>query len=163
MKTTQLALPLILFIFLLCPHVHAQDLSEESGTILSSAEAMFKSMQKKDYVAIWQSLSRKSQETIVQDTYKSVKPASPAHTEESVGRDFSSGGPLAIAYWNAFLNKFDPAMALEQSRWQMHTVNADNAEIIILYKKSQSPAMLKMFKEEGAWKVGLTETFWSRK
>jgi len=33
------------------------------------------------------------------------------------------------------------------------------AEIVIKYKKSENPFHLKMYKEDGIWKVGLVETF----
>ncbi len=120
-------------------------------------------MQKKDYAQIWGSLSQKSRDTIVQDTYKALKPNAGDNTEESIGKDFTGSGSLSRAYWNAFLNKFDPIMILEQSRWEMESIKSDKAEIKIIYKKAQSPAILQMFKEDGMWKVGLTESFWTRK
>lgn len=37
------------------------------------------------------------------------------------------------------------------------------AQIVITYKKAEKPATLHMVGESGMWKVGLTESFWSRK
>jgi hypothetical protein len=38
----------------------------------------------------------------------------------------------------------------------------DRAEILLTHHGATHPATLKMFREDGAWKVGLVETFWSR-
>jgi hypothetical protein len=163
MKNRQLVILFIYFIFQFSPHVYAEDLNNETGSILTSAETLFKAMQKKEYAQIWGSLSQKSRDTIVQDTYKALKPKGGNYTEEGIGKDFTGEGSLSRAYWDAFLKKFDPTMILEESRWEMESIKSDKAEIKIIYKKAQSPAMLKMFKEDGIWKVGLTETFWTRK
>jgi hypothetical protein len=163
MKNQQLVILVIYFIFQLSPHIYAEDLNNEADSILTSAESLFKAMQKKDYAQIWGSLSQKSRGTIVQDTYKALNPKAGGYTEESIGKDFTGGGSLSGAYWNAFLNKFDPIMILDQSRWEMESIKSDKAEIKIIYKKAQSPAILKMFKEDCIWKVGLTESFWARK
>ena len=163
MENKQLVILVIFFIFQVSPHVYAKDLNNEAGGILTSAESLFKAMQKKDYAQIWRSLSQKSRDTIVQDTYKALQPNAGDYSKESIGKDFTGGGSLSSAYWNAFLNKFDPIMILEQSRWEMESIKSDKAEIKIIYKKAQSPAILKMFKEDDIWKVGLTESFWTRK
>ena len=163
MKKQHVVILVIFLILQLSPHSYAEDLNNEESIILTSAESLFKSMQKKDYAQIWGFLSQKSRDTIVQDTFKALKPDAGDYSEERIGKDFSGGGSLSSAYWNAFLQKFDPIMILEQSRWEMESIKSDKAEIKIIYKKAQSPAILKMFKEDGAWKVGLTETFWTRK
>jgi hypothetical protein len=163
MKNRQLVILVIFFILQVSPYLYAEDLNNEAGSILTSAESLFKAMQQKDYAQIWGALSQKSRDTIVQDTYNASKPNGGDHSEESIGKDFAGGGLLSSAYWNAFLKKFDPIMILEQSRWEMETIKIDEAEIKIIYKKAQSPAILKMFKEGGIWRVGLTESFWTRK
>jgi hypothetical protein len=163
MKNQKFVIFVIFLIVQLSTHIHAEDLNNEEGTILTSAESLFKSMQKKDYAQIWRSLSQESRDTIVQDTYKALNPNSGVYSEESLGKDFTTGGSLSTAYWNAFLQKFDPMMVLEQSRWEMESIKSDKAEIRIIYKKAQSPAFLKMFKEDGLWKAGLVESFWTRK
>ena len=38
----------------------------------------------------------------------------------------------------------------------------DRAEILLTHHGATHPATLKMFREDGDWKVGLVETFWSR-
>jgi len=38
----------------------------------------------------------------------------------------------------------------------------DRAEILLTHRGADHPATLKMFLEDGDWKAGLVETFWSR-
>jgi hypothetical protein len=51
---------------------------------------------------------------------------------------------------------------LEKSRWEMGAVKEDRAEVLITHHRAERPAVLQMFREEGAWKAGLVETFWGR-
>jgi hypothetical protein len=41
-------------------------------------------------------------------------------------------------------------------------VRKDRAEILLTHHGADHPATLKMFREDGGWKTGLVETFWSR-
>ncbi len=131
--------------------------------VLAPAECLFKAMQQKDYVKIWAGLSEQSRETIAGDTWKALKASPGNYTEALVAEDFAQGGVLARSYWDAYLQHFDPAMVLEDSRWEMGPVKGDRAQIVITYKKAEKPATLHMVREAGMWKVGLTESFWSRK
>ncbi|MHB8882697.1 MAG: hypothetical protein ACYC69_14460 [Thermodesulfovibrionales bacterium] len=136
----------------------------EMDLILTSAESVFKAMKSRSYALIWGGLSLKSQETILDDTQKSLQKAGvSSYTKEQLMADFSSGAVLSKAYWDSFLNNFDPDTVLSQSAWKMGPIKKDKADVIISYKKSENPAVLKMFREEGSWKVGLVETFWLRK
>lgn len=141
--------------------VHATDSDMEA--VLTSAEGLFKAMQQKNYVKIWAGLSAKSHETIVGDTWKALKSSPGTYTEALVADDFNRGDVLARAYWDAYLQNFDPVMILDDSKWEMASLKDDRAEITITYKKAAKPAILHMVKEGGVWKVGLTESFWSRK
>jgi len=105
-------------------------------------------------------LSRKSKNTIVEEVHKSLKGKIP---KEKIYEDFEKVGPLAQAYWNGFLSTFNPDLVLEHCKWEFGKINRDKAEIILTYEKSKNPAILQMFKEEGRWRVGLVETFWTRK
>jgi hypothetical protein len=58
-----------------------------------------------------------------------------------------------------YLEVFDPDYVLERGKWTMGKIEKEKAEIIIRYKKSERPAVLKIFKEDGILKVGLEETF----
>jgi hypothetical protein len=150
--------------------------------ILDRAESLFQSMKIRNYPAIFAALSAKSQETIVAETASAFAaaaiqappgkatsadtPSAPAKTSspgpEAVRRDFVAGGPIARDYWDAFLGRFDPDAALEHSQWEIGSVGKDRAEILLTHHGAEHPATLKMFREDGGWKVGLVETFWSR-
>jgi hypothetical protein len=86
-----------------------------------------------------------------------------AYSKEQIKDNFIAGGAIAQAYWNSYLNFFDPDMILEQSKWEMGEVGKERAQINIMHKKSERPAVIQMYKEDGAWKVGLSETFKSAK
>ena len=151
--------------------------------ILDRAESLFQSMKTRDYPAIFAALSAKSRETIVAETTtallaaagKQASPGGPPSVDaptvpvknpppgpEAVDSDFIAGGPIARDYWDAFLRRFDPDAALEHSRWEIGSVEKDRAEILLTYRGADHPATLKMSREDGGWKVGLVETFWSR-
>ena len=130
--------------------------------ILARAESLFQSMKRRDYPAIFAALSAKSRETIVAQTSSSLAATKMAASDhEAVRNDFVKGGPIAREYWDAFLRRFDPDAALEHSRWEIGSVGKDRAEILLTHHGADHPAKLKMFREDGGWKVGLVETFWS--
>ena len=151
-------------------------------SILSRAESLFQSMKARDYPAIFAVLSAKSRETIVAETTSALAAAAmqappgkatatgspsapatnPAPDLDAVRSDFVAGGPIAGVYWDAFLRRFDPDAALEHSRWEIGSVGKDRAEILLTHHGADRPARLKMFLEDGGWKAGLVETFWSR-
>ena len=132
--------------------------------ILDRAESLFLSMKARDYPAIFAALSAKSRETIVEETASALAAGAknPAPGPEAVRADFVAGGPIARDYWDAFLRRFDPGVALEHSRWEIGSVGNDRAEVLLTRHGADRPATLKMFRENGDWKVGLVETFWSR-
>ena len=149
--------------------------------ILARAESLFQSMKNRDYPAIFPALSAKSRETIVAETASALAaaanqtppakataadtPSAPAKASppdlEAVRREFFAGGPIARDYWDAFLRRFDPDIALEHSRWEIGSVGKDRAEVLLTHHGADHPARLKMFLEDGGWRVGLVETFWS--
>jgi len=121
-------------------------------------------MKNRDYRGIWGTLSAASRETIVNETRKAISRSGGEELpKEELRRDFGEGGSIARGYWNGFLERFNPDLVLEQSRWEKGPIGSDRAEIIILYKSAEKPAVLKLFREDGGWKVGLVETFWGRK
>jgi len=127
-------------------------------------------MKSRDYPAIFAALSAKSRETIVAETSSALAATDapsasakiPAPGLEAVRGDFIAGGPIARDYWDAFLRRFDPDAALEHSRWEIGSVGKDRAEVLLTHHGAERPAVLKMFREDGGWKAGLVETFWSR-
>lgn len=117
-------------------------------------------MRARDYPAIWGLLSAKSQETIVGEVVKeSGRTGEGAVDAGEIERDFGRGGAIARAYWEGYLREFDPETALSESRWEMGEVGEDSAEIRIIHKRSERPAVLRMVREGEIWKVGLIETF----
>ena len=170
-------------VLLLCPPARAAPPEDHPAVpeILARAESLFQSMKRRDYPAIFAALSTKSRETIVSETSSALAAAArtpqgkptddeaphaaaknPPPGPEAVRSDFIAGGPTARDYWNAFLRRFDPDIALEHSRWEIGSVGKDRAEILLTRHGADHPATLKMFLEDGTWKVGLVETFWSR-
>jgi hypothetical protein len=132
----------------------------EIDRILSSAESLFKAMRVKDYVRMWEFLSSRSKDEIVESTLSAVtKSGGHTFSEEQIRSDFAGGGAIAQSYWNGYLQYFDPDTVLEESRWQMGSIKENEAEILITYRKSDNPAKVRMFNENGLWKVGLIETF----
>jgi len=132
--------------------------------ILARAESLFESMKRRDYPAIFAALSAKSRETIVAETSSALAALArdPAPGPGEVRSDFIAGGPIARDYWDAFLRRFDPDAALEHSRWEIGSIGKDRAEILLTHHGADHPATLKMVREDGGWKAGLVETFWSR-
>jgi hypothetical protein len=176
---------LLLFAFLFVAHPAYAAPPEENPAvpeILDRAESLFLSMKTRDYPGIFAVLSAKSRETIVAETTsalataaKQARPGDPTAAEtppalardpapalEVVRSDFIAGGPIARDYWDAFLSRFDPDIALEHSRWEIGSVGKDRAEILLTHQGAERPAVLKMFLEAGGWRAGLVETFWSR-
>lgn len=136
---------------------------EVTGKIVSAAENVFIQMKNKNYTAIWEGLSSKSKETIVNDVYKASRKMDIKISKEELLKDFSSGGPNAKAYWDSYLKIFNPITVLEKCNWAMGEIKKVEAEIYVLHKKSERPALLKMYKENDTWKLGLEESFGARK
>jgi hypothetical protein len=125
---------------------------------------MFISMKNRDFPGIWAVLSAASRNSIIEDTSESIlRSGGKEIAKEDLQKDFAAGGPIATGYWNGFLEHFDPDLALEQSKWEKGPVGSDRAEIRLIHKNAQRPAMLKMLRENGGWKVGLIETFGGRR
>lgn len=116
-------------------------------------------MKEKDYKGIWMCLTEKSKERIVQDVYIASEREGVRYKKADIYKDFTVGGLLSRSYWTEFLKQFDPGIVLEHSRWELGKIEKDRAYLIIRYEKSENPALIKMFKEEGKWKVGLIESF----
>jgi hypothetical protein len=135
----------------------------ELDKVLFSAESIFKAMEERNYRAIWWSLTGESKRAIVDAVYKASTESHTVYSRKQINTDFEIGGLLSKTYWNGFLAEFDPAIVLEQSQWELGLLKGTEAEINIRYRKAQKPAVLKLYREGGAWKVGLEETFGGRK
>jgi hypothetical protein len=137
--------------------------ARDIDSVLSAAEAVFQNMSQAAYPALWAGLSSKSRQSIIKNVRKALGKGGLDYADERIGADFAAGGELARDYWTNYVLQFEPRLILEESKWTMGELKKDTAEIIIRYKKSDRNAVLKMFREEGAWKVGLEETFSTRK
>jgi len=160
-RLSAVALALCLLLPVALP-VFAQTDGRETDAVLAAAETFFVKLKSKEYRTVWEFLTEKSQETIVRDTYKSFSKAVVKHSREEIAADFRRGEGVAGEYWQGYLGAFDPDLALNQSAWSIGMLRKERAEIRLLYKKAKEPAVLRMFREKGRWKVGLVETFWSR-
>jgi hypothetical protein len=155
---------LILLLCLASSSFAAPSVGNDIDAALSSAETLFRAMKQKDYRKIWSLLTEKSRNVIVDDVYRAERPGGRADlTKQIITGDLSSGGPLSQSYWDGFLDNFNPDAVLFQSKWDVGKFEKNRGEIVIKHRKSEAPAILQMYKEQGLWRTGLVETFWARK
>lgn len=160
----KVCIALIVIIFTAWAGVNfAAPMEDEKDKILSAAENVFVQMKNKDYPAIWEGLSAKTKEIIISDVYKVSKKMKSEIAKEELARDFAANGPNSQAYWDNYLKVFNPVVVLEQCQWGMGKSEKDTAEIYVLSKGAERPALLKMYKEDDIWKLGLEESFGARK
>ncbi|HOG17131.1 MAG TPA: hypothetical protein PLB96_07275 [Syntrophales bacterium] len=134
----------------------------EVDDVLTCAESLFKAQEARRYGEIWQFLTVKTKKSIVEAVYERSKRAGGEMDKKGIASDFAAGGTIARAYWDGYLLVFKPGMVLDESRWTIGGIKKDKAEILILHRKSERPAVLQLFREDGMWKVGLDETFGAR-
>ncbi|NPU84341.1 MAG: hypothetical protein HPY65_07615 [Syntrophaceae bacterium] len=147
-----------------CQTVQMTRLSlDEQGTILSAAERTFILMNEKRYGNVWESISEKSKDAIVRDVLKACKAFHVTCDGKKLQEDFATGGPDATAYWHNYLETFEPDSILIESIWKMGKAGAEEADILLRHKDSSRDVVLKVVKENGAWRTGLEESFGVRK
>ena len=140
--------------------LHADKTEDE---ILSRTEGFFIALKEKRFADAWELLTIKSKDTIIAEVYKDINKTKAKIGKEVVREEFDKKGDLFLIYWNAFVKDFDPSTVLEQSVWNMGEIKDNKATIILQYKKTEYPAELKIYKENGKWQFGLVESFWTRK
>ncbi|MDX9821428.1 MAG: hypothetical protein RBT20_05805 [Syntrophales bacterium] len=158
---------ILILLFIACsqamPQAWAAGPSEkEMDDVLACAETMFNAQKARQYSDIWNCLTKKTKRSIVEAVQGQSKRTGSGLAESAIEADFAAGRAVAKAYWDGYLQVFRPDMVLEESQWSIGEIGKDKAEIVILYRKSERPAVLRMFKEGGGWKVGLDETFGAR-
>ncbi|MBZ0158525.1 MAG: hypothetical protein K8I29_20200 [Alphaproteobacteria bacterium] len=136
---------------------------KESNEVLAAAEELFVALRSRDYTKVWGRITEASRTTIVGDVHKRLDKSKIDFSKEKVTEDFARCDDLCRTYWSNFLLNFEPNTVLTDSIWDLGFIKKNRAEIIITYKKATNSAKLKMMREEGQWKVGLVETFWTRK
>jgi hypothetical protein len=162
--TKNLSIALALVVCLLCPRVAIGEIQDnEVVAALEATESLFKAMKERNYPKIWSLLTQKSHQIIIDDVRKAIAKRGADEAGVSLQSDFASGGRYAREYWEAYLEVFNPDIVLEQSKWEMGRVSRNEREIILHYRKSDQPAILKIYKENDSWKVGLEETFRPRR
>jgi hypothetical protein len=162
--TRKLVIALAVMVCLLFPRGAIGEIQDnEAIPALEATESLFKAMKERNYPKIWSLLTGKSQQIIIDDVRKAVAKTGTDTAIASLQTDFASGGRYAREYWEAFLKVFDPDIVLEQSKWEMGKIGKNEREIILRYRKSAQPAILKIYKESDSWKVGLEETFRPRR
>ncbi len=154
---------IISFVVFSFNEVQAGDYNKSVDLILNSAEKFFIALRDGEYETAWDLLSEKSHKTIINDIYTSSMKMGGKIKKKDIIKDFQSRGVMFNNYWNAFLTTFDTYMILEHSVWEMGSIKKNKAEIILTHKKTNRLTRLKMYKEEGVWKVGLVETFWIKR
>lgn len=135
---------------------------EEINNVLDPAESLFKAMKDKQYPVIWTMITEKTKKKIIDSTYRELKKAGTEIGRDKIETDFQKGEAISQAYWDGYLLIFNPQLVLEHSQWTIAMMDRDKTEINIHFKKSKYPAVLKLFKENGQWKIGLHETFGAR-
>ncbi len=141
---------------------YARDRGQSPAPVLESAEEFFVSLDSGRYDTAWDLLSEKSHEAIIDNVYQASLKIRGDIKKDVIIRDFRSRGMIFNSYWRAFANNLDTAMILERSRWEIGYIKTGRAEILISHKGAP-PARLRMFKENHKWKVGLAETFRTKK
>lgn len=131
--------------------------------VLGSAEMFFLSLKSRNFPVVWNLLTARSRGRIAEEVYDASSSSGGTMTRAEIEQDFAGSGIVSTSYWSAFLDTFDPEMILEESRWEIGSLKEHAATIIITHKRASTPAVLKLSKEDGIWKVGLVETFWARK
>ena len=136
----------------------------QQDVLISTCESFFKGLKAKNFQQVWGLLTSKSKAKIGKEVADRIKKESGSPvSEEEIVRDFETGGPYSRAYWEAYVQNFDPDMALKDSKWEVGQIKDTYAEVILRYKTAERPAVIRLYKEGGEWRFGLVETFWTRK
>jgi len=136
---------------------------KEDEEVLASAEGFFIALKEKRFGDAWKSLTTKSRDTIVSEVCDEINKTKARIGRELVTEDFDNNGELSRVYWDAFMKNFDPDTVLEQSTWNIGQMKGDTAIIVLQHKGSEYNSELKLYKEDGRWRVGLIESFWVMK
>ncbi len=151
---------MFLFIFykklLLCSEIPESEIVKA----LNAVEGFFKDLKERHYIEVWNRLTEKSKIKIVDDVAKAFEKRGQIINKKEIYQDFSQNGYIAKAYWEGFLSYFNPDMVLIDSTWEPSKFTNSYGEIKIRYKNNENPAILKVYLENGEWKIGLTESFW---
>lgn len=133
----------------------------ETLKALDSANMFFEDLQERKFDSLSQMLTSKSKNKIASDILKAASDEEKL-TREKIESDFRSCGEICTSYWTGFLNSFDPADVLERSEWKVKETGSEYIELELQYEEAPNPYLLKMYKQNGKWVFGMTESFWLR-
>ncbi|MBC8413280.1 MAG: hypothetical protein ISR96_12705 [Nitrospira sp.] len=137
--------------------------SAEVEAMLTVADDFFLALEQSDFNLVWLHLSIDSRETIIRDTYKSLKKQGLSLSKEDIAMNFAQRKSIFTSYWTSMRQSYDPFITvLKITAWEIDSISSEGGTILITHKKAKTPTRLKMIKEDTGWKVGLTETFWTR-
>jgi len=151
----------ILSLTLLSPIITFADKTEDE--ILSVTEGFFIALKERKFADAWELLTIKSKDTIITEVYKGINKTNAKIGRDVVREEFDKKGDLFLIYWNAFIKNFDTNTVLEQSVWNIGEIKSNRAILILRYKKSEYDSELQIYKEDGKWRFGLVESYWTRK
>lgn len=151
----------ILTAFFLTPDISFSDKRQDE--VLNAVEGFFVALRERRFADAWELLTDRTKETIIDEVYRDINKTKTKIGREVIKEEFDIKGELFHIYWDTFMKNFDPDAILEQSVWNMPEIKTDKAVIITRHKKSEYPSELKAYRENGKWRFGLVESFWTRK
>lgn len=131
--------------------------------VFLAARTFFEEIEKGSNAALWKSITAESRKKIVDTIYKEQKKTGESSTRDQIRDNFESCGSICTAFWRAYSASFDREVTLQLSRWELGFLKKNKAEILITHPRADRPAKLKLFREDGKWKVGMMESFWGRR
>ena len=143
-----------------CLHVSKGLNHDAEDRVVETAESFFVDLKERSFDSVWESLSSRSRERIVDDVFRSAKRGSRTLAKSDVEDDFASGGLLFMSYWNSFRAGIDVDSVLDHDIWKVESIDNKEAVVNIIHPESKGLTRFKLFREQGRWKVGLVETFW---
>ncbi|MBI4683488.1 MAG: hypothetical protein HY757_10380 [Nitrospirae bacterium] len=159
-------MPAIISVFILSHfliftgYVYAEDHSKSVPLILQSAENFFIFLDERNFRAAWELMTEKSHQTIINDIYEISADRGADISKDDISKNITSNGIIFNNYWQAFMTNFDPDVILKDRVWEFEKIESDYAVILL---KKRNVTKLKIYKENNQWKVGLVESFWTRR
>lgn len=135
---------------------------ERAGAVLFPAYSFFVNLKNHNYKKTWSLLTHSSRKTIVKEIEGSFVKKKINIGVRRISKSMKTGGYIAKSYWGGFLKSFNPDMVLKYSAWKVKSIGSKKARIEIDYKYAKAPTFLKMYKQNGKWRLGLMESLYGR-
>jgi len=133
--------------------VSAPAFTADTGPVIA-LRAFFTAVTQKDYATAWATLSRKSQEGIVDSVADGEHMASP-----DVRKLFDTNDPsIDAGFWESFRQSSQAETFLQVAMAPGGARNGSDDSVVITMANGNTVA-LQMYQEGSAWKVGWMETF----